>query len=553
MSGKKIKNSKLKLPVALLLTAVILGIAYYAVFPALTPISPGFWVFIAIAVGLFVVIYTVLCLLFDKVDIISNKKSQSLIIKIPVAIGVISIIILIIGGIISAPLFRSSTYAKVMKVQDSEFEKELPETENVSDIALMDSESAAIIGNRAMGELTNLVSQFEVSQVYSQIDYNGKPMKVAPLEYADFFKWFNNKNDGIPGYILVDPINNTAKYIETDKAINYSPSAYFNNNLYRHLQMKYPTKLFGNCYFEIDNEGNPFWICSVMKHEAGLFGAENVAGCVIMDACDGTCQYYDVEDVPTWVDIVYNGDLIQKQYNWYGNLSNGFINSVIGNKGCKVATDDYGYKVMDGDVWIYTGVTSVNGDRSNIGFILVNSRTGECKYFNVSGAEEHSAMAAAEGEVQNLGYDASFPSLINIAGQPTYIMVLKDNGGLVKQYALVNVSKYNVVATATTQKEVLKEYKKLLRENDLIDPQVAKNDQLFDEITVDDVQFVLVDDETIVYIRDGANNIYKQNFSENESLITIRQGDMIKVYYDEKSDITTITSFEKTIDYSDIN
>ena len=96
---------------------------------------------------------------------------------------------------------------------------------------------------------------------------------------------------------------------------------------------------------------------------------------------------------------------------------------------------------MDGDVWVYTGVTSVNADESNIGFVLMNLRTGESKYYNIAGAEEYSAMSSAEGQVQNLGYRASFPSLINIKNIPTYIMVLKDNAGLVKMYALVNVEK----------------------------------------------------------------------------------------------------------------
>lgn len=542
--AKKVNNSKMKYVVSFIITMIVCAIVYYMAFPALTPISIGFWVII-VGVSIFYgVVYSVSTIIFESATVVNDAKKMDIPLAICIFTSGISILVLLVGGIASSKIFRSSTYANVLNIEESKFEDEIEKTESVSDIALMDSASAAIIGERAMGELTDLVSQFEVSKKYSQIDYNGKPMKVAPLEYAGLIKWFNNKSEGIPGYILVDPIDNTAKYVKTEKPIEYSPSSYFGKNLYRHLQMSYPTKLFGECYFEIDNEGKPYWICPVMKHNAGLFGAQDVKGCVVMDASSGECEYYDVKNVPTWVDVVYNGDLIQEQYNWYGYLNGGFINSIIGNKGCKVTTDDYGYKVMDGDVWIYTGITSVNGDQSNIGFILVNSRTAQCKYFNVSGAEEHSAMSAAEGEVQNLGYDASFPSLINILGEPTYIMVLKDDGGLVKQYAFVNVKKYNVVTTATTQKDALNQYKKLMKENGIISSKIKTDDEKTATIVVEDIKFILVDQETIVYITAQDGRVFKQNFAENELLIKIKPEDNITVTYEKEDDIIDIITCE---------
>lgn len=533
-----------KISISTIITLLLFGISYYVVYPTLSPISVGFWSLMIEIVVIFAGVYGLLSVIMDKVSVV-GVKTVSPVIKVCGIIIALLIGVIIIGQITSSKMFRSKTYANVLSIEESKFEDEIKETDKINDIALMDTDSASIIGNRAMGSLTNLVSQFEVSNDYTQIDYNGKPMKVAPLEYAGFIKWFNNKSDGIPGYILVDPIDNTAKYIETDKEIRYSPSAYFNKNLYRHLQFKYPTKLFGNCYFEIDNDGAPYWICSVLKHEAGLFGAESVKGCVVMNASTGECDYYDIEDVPNWVDIVFDGDLLEEQYDWYGMLNGGFINSIIGNKGCKVTTDDFGYKVMNGDVWIYTGITSVNGDQSNIGFILANSRTGECKYFDVSGAEEHSAMSAAEGEVQNLGYKASFPSLINICGEPTYVMVLKDDGGLVKQYALVNTKKYNVVATAQTQNEVLKNYRKLLRENNIISNDEAKQDQKFEIIEIDKIENIVIDGNTMVYIKSDTDEVFKQEFAENENLIKLKEGDSIKVFFDEKGkDVTTITSYD---------
>ena len=258
------------------------------------------------------------------------------------------------------------------------------------------------------------------------------------------------------------------------------------------------------------------------------------------------CEYYDVSEVPAWVDRVYDGNLAVEKYDWYGMYSGGYINSIIGNKGCKVTTDDYGYKVMNGDVWIYTGVTSINGDESNIGFVMINLRTCECKYYEIAGAEEYSAMSSAEGQVQHLGYTAAFPSLINIDGSPTYIMVLKDNAGLVKMYAMVNVQKYNIVATGSTQKETLMQYRRLLKDNGILESgQLSWDNMPSKKITVESIRYITSDGETIVYIKDSNNNVYKQNFSENESLILLNEGDIITVFYEESEEkIKLLISFE---------
>lgn len=536
--------------IAIIILLVIEALFYYFVTPALNIHTVGFWIWM---------IFTFAALSVCTSDFSANKlyvgngihirdvSSASTGITKYMRIAVLlCVVVEIVGGISSSKLLMASKYANVIQVTDGDFSVDVPESENISNIALMDTDSAQIIGARAIGSLSDVVSQYEVSQNYSTIDYNGVPMKVASLEYAGFFKYMNNKKTGIPGYVLVDPVKNEAKYVSLQKPIMYTPSAYFNHNLQRHVQLTYPTYDFNGYYFELDNEGNPYYICPVLAPNAGLFGAKDVKGIVICDPCTGDCEYKSVSEIPNWVDRVYDGDLACDKYNWYGMLSGGFMNSIIGNKGCKVTTDDYGYKVMDGDVWVYTGVTSVNGDESNIGFVLMNSRTAESKYFPIAGAEEYSAMSSAEGQVQNLGYTASFPSLINISDVPTYIMVLKDNAGLVKMYALVNVEKYSIVATGVTQKEALAGYRKLLVENEVItnDKTVAE-DTSSKRITVQDIKYIALEGETYVYITDTTGGVYKQSFAEDETLILIQQGDKITVYYmEEENGINTLLSHE---------
>lgn len=515
------------------ITLAVAAVMYYFLLPTLNPRQVSTWIFFGIVI-----------LLYGFLSIVFAERNNNKLSKFDLTIGAIIavMIIFVLGaGISSATLFRASDYASLIDVEECEVDEVISQGESISDIALMDTDSAKTIGAKAIGALSDVVSQYVISSEYSTIDLDGKPMKVAPLEYDGFFKYMGNKDNGIPGYVMVDPVKNESTYIKLDEPIRYSPSAYFSYDLNRHLTFNYPTKIFESFYFEIDNEGNPYWICPVFTPQVGFFGGKDVTEVVICNACNGDTTLYKTGDVPQWVDRVYDGDLSTQKYNWYGTLSGGFWNSKIGNVGCKTTTDDYGYKVMDGDVWIYTGITSVTGDESNIGFVLINSRTGKAKSFSISGADEHAAMSAAEGEVQHLGYEASFPSLINIDGQPTYIMVLKDNGGLVKMYALVNVENYGIVATATTQKEVMTQYRRLLKDSN-IETDGTQNKEVTEKIVVSDIKFLTVEGETVVYITSG-RNAYRQALSENEALVLIGNGDRIEVTYTETdSQIKELTS-----------
>ena len=534
--GKVAEKGKISIK-RMLISLLILVLAEFIVFYAfLVPFnthSMESW----ILQGFFLVFFFLSSFSFSgKKQLVVRYNIVSKIVGILLGLGVI---VVIVGNIVSAKIFNAGRYSSLMSIENTEFEQVIEQTEIINNIALMDTDSAKVVGQRAIGALSDVVSQYEISGDYNQIAYNGAPMKAASLEYAGFFKWFNNRKNGIPGYVLVDAVEFEAEYVKLDKPIKYTTSGWFNDNLQRHLRFQYPTALFEGYYFELDEKGNPYYICPVMTAKVGMFGGYDVKGVVICDPCTGDSKYYGLGDIPQWVDRVYDGDLIAQKYNWYGMLSDGFWNSIIGQKDCKQTTEDYGYKVMDNDVWIYTGVTSVIDDSSNIGFIMVNSRTGKASYFKVAGAEEFSAMEAAEGQVQNLGYKAAFPSLINIDGRPTYFMVLKDKGNLVKQYALVDVKKYSIVATGTSQKDTLASYRKLIQQNGITTNQ--KPEDLSDiypkaVVTVKDIKYVNVEDGTFVYITDTEGHVYKEQFSSDETLIFIQVNDVIEIYYEENQD-----------------
>ncbi len=524
----------------IIIGTVLTALAYYVILPPLNVFSTGFWMFLLAVIFFYGLPLGVVSTVSVAQKPPRHGQRQSPPQKKPkvsvifAVIATVPVAVLVVGGIISSSFFNAKAYAGVIEddIVNSVFKDDMPEADVVSDISLMDTDSASIIGNRKLGELADVVSQYELSYDYNQINYQNTPKKVANLEYADFFRWINNSAAGIPGYVMVDPVNSSADYIQFKTPMKYVDSAFFDEDLMRKLRFSYPTKIFSTVNFEVDDNGNPFFIVSCVKPHVGLFGAMDVNEVIIFNPCDGTSELMSVENTPAWVDNVYDGNLACEKYDWYGTLSGGFWNSVIGKKNCRVTTDGYGYIVRDDDVWYFTGVTSVTSDESNIGFIISNARTGAYKYYPIVGAEEYSAMGAAQGEVQEKGYVASFPSLINVKGQATYIMVLKDANGLVKLYALVNAENYTIVATGESQKSAKEAYLKELAEKGVIKddlPPAAETKTA--DIRVTDVRLATINGSTVVYITGDDGNVYRGALSADESLILVTEGETLTVTY----------------------
>ena len=526
----KEKNIKVKILFSAIFGTIVSAILFYIFLPPINPMAESFWIYLTAVIASF-------ALPFLNFSVVSTPKrvgknivnSQKIKPNKWAAIAICTpIIVLILGSLISSAFFNAKKYASIINVKEANFAEDLPETTEITNIALMDTASARILGARTLGSLSEVVSQYTLRENYTQINYKNTPKKVTNLEYDGFFKWIGNKDKGVPGMVIVDPVKSSSEYVKFDEPMHYVESAYFNQDLERHLRFLYPTKIFQSISFELDENGKPYYIVACAKPRVMLFGAKDIEEVIIFDPTSGKGELYPVSETPAWIDIVYDGYLATEKFNWQGMLSGGYINSIIGNVGCKQATDDFGYIVIGDDVWYFTGVTSaVSTDKSNIGFILTNARTGEYKFYPVIGAEEHSAMAAAEGEVQEKGYVASFPSLVNISGQATYIMVLKDAAGLVKLYALVNVENYSIVATGATQTDAMSAYKKLLRQSDIEigDPELSV------DITVDDVRIAMVSNVATVYITSDDGRVFKGYLEADEALILIRKGDKLKISY----------------------
>ncbi len=554
---KKI-NPAVSAIVKLLASTAIVFLLFYIFLPPLNPCATEFWLFLTAVLAIYLVpfgltrLFKVYSLPGSATRVEFSPQTRTAKFKIMVAAVALPIAVLIVGSIFSSTFFNAKKYAGVISVTDADFATDMPETSSVTNIALMDTDSAITIGNRALGSLSDVVSQYVASGEYTQINYQGTPQKLANLEYDGFFKWLGNRENGIPGYVMVDPVNNTAEYKKLAAPLKYVESGYFGDDLMRMLRFNYPTKIFGTIAFEIDEAGTPYFIVSCLSPRVGLFGAYDVSEVIIFNPADGTHTKVSVGEVPRWIDIVYDGYLAEDKYNWHGLLSGGFWNSVIGNKGCKQTTDDFGYLMYDDDVWYYTGVTSVTADASNIGFIVSNARTGEYKYYSVVGAEEYSAMNAAEGEVQHMNYKASFPALINVSGEATYIMVLKDANGYVKQYGLVNVSQVGIVAIGNNQTEAMNAYKKLLAQSGISG---GTAEDTTADVTVKEIEKLVIDGNSFFYFLCSDGNYYRVSVAENEGVLFIREGDALTITYAETgtAGIRNIVEWAETVPASPEN
>ena len=462
-------------------------------------------------------------------------------------IAAFTLIWVLLSPVIFSPVFHAKSYANRIKIEDVNFDQ--VDEVDFSKTPIIDRDSTIVLGDRVMGEMPELVSQFEVSTEYTQISYKNSVYRVTPLEYAGFVKYLGNRTQGIPAYILVNSVTGESELVKLKDlgldGMKYVPSGYFNDNLYRRLQMKYPTSVFGKPSFEIDDEGHPWYICTTYDF-SGYQTKKKVSGVVLFDPITGSSKKYDnVLDAPTWIDRIYPENLVMDEVDNYGSLQSGFVNSVLGQKNVTVTSDGYNYLEQNGDIYIYSGITSANADASNLGFVLVNLRTHEAMKIASPGANESSAMSSAQGEVKNYGYTATFPLLVNVGGNPVYMMSLKDDNGLIKMYAMVDASNYQKVATIESDEGFDTLKKKIISLNG--DDKLDKKEYQSKEIIVQSIQNIIIDEKSKCFITDQDGNKYKIIYTnKNEDVLAfLKTEDKVYIKYVPDSDVNVIKDIKK--------
>ena len=564
----------LKLLLSFIITAVIGAGAYYMMLPAMNFKSTDFYTFWFVIIAVFCGVFYVLCGARTKIERREYCKKRSI---FPIVLVAMMLLVMVVGYISGCTLLRAKSYSELVDVKESRFSEDFKDI-NYTDVPRLDAATSKVLADQQLGSLSEYKSQYVVSNVSTQINYKNHPVRVAYLEYANVFKWFNNTKNGLPAYMMTDLVSQKVAVVNCvekfGSGIKYSPTELFNERLIRHLRFQYPTEILDTPNFEIDDDAHPYWITPVLDKTIGLFGGTDVKGAIITDALTGESEYYSMGQIRTdnslnWIDVVYSEALVIQQYNYHGRLSNGFWNSIIFQNDVNVTSSGNGVIAMDDDVWVYTGVTSSEADTSNFGFILCNQRTKELRYYKNGGAQESSAQASAVDLVQNYGYMATFPILLDIEDQPTYFMSLYGSGYTVKGYALVNLDDKTIVGTGLLDIEkshtnalnaAVENYISALKDKNVVDENADADDYKVEANTstvagenvdgdtdavepekltvtgeITDIKTSVNDGNTVYYLQ-VKDKYYYITVTDCMDVLLMKKGDKVTVTYTKDSD-----------------
>lgn len=563
-----------------LLAAVVAGINYFTLTTFNFTSGSTYW--FAIIVGIaFTVVNGFISFTFADIEYTREEPDMSIgkriAIAIPAIVVVVALLTAIVGGFASGSMFRDDDLFALAdsKVEEKDFSEYEATEENVpvvnvignhsiNDVSVSeeDLDTATYLAKRKLGTITEKVSQFNLGKGTPQY-LNDKAVVVFPLEYADCFKWWYNHEIGVTNVIIVDisdGVNDKdrAQIVDLKGGMKYVPTACFGEDLYRHVYGEYYNVIKGDAVFELDDEMNPYYVIPMLKHTVGLFGGTDAYGVITVNAITGEMKDWSVKELPEWVDNVYSYQRLRDIYSYYATYREGWVNSWTTQKGVTQLTPSYSVKRGDGEdapytyyrgynlipvngkLYIYSGETSVANDESNIGFVLMNIKTGEMIRYSVPGAEEYSAMQVVEDDksVKSAKYHATFPLLVKIDGVPTYVLSLRDSSGLVKEYACVEVENSSNYVIASNYKEAVKKYKKTLNgekveitdinevdENNLV-PLKEKYPTTTVEGQITDIRTGMKNGDSYYYIK-VAGQYYSVNLTDNETIILKNVGDTV--------------------------
>ena len=488
---------------------------FFLTLPALNYMAPELYAFLIATL----LVFNGLNLLFGKLPIFKVGSVSAVALALLIAVPAVL-------GFFAQPIFRAKSYSRMIPVTDANFADTVKEVD-FDKVPIVDREAAAIIGERQMGSIQEVVSQFVINSNYTQINVNNVPVRVTPLAYSDIIKYFINAKNGIPYYVRVDMATQDADLVKLVNPLKYSKSDILMRDIERHVRFKHPTKMFGETNFEVDDEGNGYYVTSVLTKRIGIFGGIDVKGAIVTNGASGESNYYDLENVPNWVDRVYPAELLMAQLDYRGMYSDGFFNSIIGQRNVTQTTRGYNYVPLDDDIYMFTGVTSIRSDASNLGFYFVNMRTKESKLFSVPSADEYSAMNSAAGQIQEKNYTPTFPVLLNVKDRPTYLIGLKDASGLAKMFALVDAENYQQVIIGNTVQEVIAQFN--VRTDTSNQPGADANERT---IVVEEIESVVIDGNTLYFIRAKDDDLIYVGTAKNlgSSIVFKKAGDTLKVF-----------------------
>ena len=494
--------------------------------------------------------------IFTKMEFYQNYQKVKVISKPNRLFFIAGLVVLaylfILPLLTSLPMFRSESYQKLIgKVENGEKISNHIAPISIDEIRVVDEDLAHLLGEKILGSQPALGSQVELGDFCIQ-KVNNDLYWVAPLLHSGFFKWLNNK-EGTAGYVMVSATNERdVKLVQNigDKniKIKFQENAFFQSNIHRHLYFNgYETTGLADFSFEIDDTGNPFWVVTKFEKKIG-FGGNDATGVLVVDAQSGAIKEYAIANTPLWVDRIQPISFIEDQLNDWGEYVHGYWNFSNANKLQITEGLTLVYGENHKSYW-YTGLTSVGKDESAVGFVLVDTRTKATTFYKQGGATEFAAQSSAQGKVQEKGYKASLPIPYNINNIPTYVMTLKDDGGLVKMFAMVAISDYTIVGVGNTMRETLMAYKNVynMADNKINANSISSSKKVLKTV-VTRIQNDVKNGNSFYYfkVKDYPNIFVGSSQLSNQLPVTMA-GDSVKISFDiDLEEVIDVSSFENS-------
>lgn len=488
-----------------------------------------------------------------KLDVVPQTKQVKVLSKpnkfLLWFVGILLVYIIVIPMITSSAMIRTKAYQTLIgKVETGKKISNHIAPISMDEIRVVDEDLAYLLGEKVLGSQPALGSQVQIGDFCIQ-KVNKKLYWVAPLLHSGFFKWLNNQ-EGTAGYVMVSATNERdVRLVQningSDIKIKYQQGAYFNSDIHRHLYFNgFHNIGLTDFSFEIDDTGKPFWVVTKYKKKIG-FSGNDATGVVVLDAQSGAIKSYSIDNTPAWIDRIQPIEFIEQQLNDWGEYVNGYWNFSNANKLeiTEGLTLVYGH---DNRSYWYTGLTSVGKDESAVGFVLVDTRTKQTTFYKQSGATEYAAQSSAKGKVQEKGYYASLPIPYNINNIPTYVMTLKDNGGLVKMFAMVAISDYTIVGVGNTMRETLSSFKNVYNMADNKVNLQSGSDKKTIESVITRIQNDVKNGNSFYYFKiKDYPSIFVGSSQISSQLPVSIAGDKIKISFDiDPEEVIDVSSFE---------
>lgn len=456
--------------------------------------------------------------------------------------------VIVAAILVSTPIINASRYRNLIgEVKVKELDKSLPPIK-IDSAPLVSKHMAEQAAQKKLSNIPALGSQVVLGELVKQ-NIGGKLYWVSFLEHSGIFQW--NNTGFTPGYVKVSATNvedvDLVQEVGGKKIqMRYLTSAYLSDYAERRIYGEVKTLGIEDFSPEVDDEGNPFIVASLIDKAVGFSGSDTV-GVAVLNVQTGAVKIFKKDEVPAWIDRVHPEYIVYAQVNDWGNYVNGWFNP--SNKD-QLMVSDYIDLVYgeDGHCYFYLGITSVGKDNGIVGFMLVNSRTKETTLYYVAGANEEVAAKSAEDVMPEKKYHSTNPLPFSVNGVPTYVMTLTDQNGIPRAYAMVNIQHYQVLAVADTLKNTYQLYLNKLAHGNRGDISIDENKSSLTKVSgvIDRIANDIKNGTTVYYLTlKNEDKIFSATSDLNEKLVLSKTGDTVEIQYEPSElKIQTMNKFE---------